>query len=170
MSTYVLLGFAGVGLTVFVVAWVTLGVLVLALLAAATNHFFRSVPSFDEDLREVTMEMEPADRRRFFELYASLRPKSPAVAWFLAVVLGPMGANLYRQKWGAFLAALVSLNGLGAWWLESWYTTPHLVQIDNRAAIAYALQLLAAERSREASSPDVLIETRSSEAGLVLVR
>ena len=135
----VLLAFAGIGLQIFVVAWVTLAVLVLALLAAATNHFFRNVARFGDDLREATMDLEPAIRRRFFARYAELHPKDPAVAWFLAVVLGPAGANLYRGKWGACAAAILSLNGLGAWWIESWYTTPHLVNIENRTLIAWAL-------------------------------
>jgi len=142
MSTFLVLGFAGVGLQVFVVAWVTLAILVFALFTAAVNHFFRSVASFDVDVREATMNLDPVTRRRFYERYASLHPKSPAVAWFLAVGLGPAGANLYRGQWGAFVAAVLSLNGLGAWWIESWYTTPHLVVIENRRLIAWALELV----------------------------
>lgn len=144
-----LLGFVGVGLTVIVVAWVTLAILLLALVAAAANNFFRSVDDFDDDVREATMDLDPNARRRFFDIYASLRPKNPAVAWFLAVGLGPIGASLYRGKWGTFCGALVTLNGLGAWWLESIFTTPYLVAIENRASIAYVLEILAAESTRE---------------------
>ena len=142
MSSYVVLGFAGVGLQVFVVVWVTLAILLVALLAAASYSFFRSVAEFDVELREATMDLDPQTRRLFYARYSSLHPKSPAVAWFLAVAFGPIGANLYRQKWGAFFGALVTLNGLGAWWMESIYTTPHLVQIENRELIAYAMQLV----------------------------
>lgn len=143
--SFFLLGFAGVGLTVVLVAWITLAILLLALLAAAANHFFRSVDRFDDDLREATMDLAPGDRRRFFALYESLHPKNPAVAWFLAVGLGPMGANLYRGKWPAFVGALLTLNGLGAWWLESIYSTPYLVLAENRSLVAYARDLLADE-------------------------
>ncbi len=142
-----LVAFAGVGLEIFIVAWVTLAILVFALLAAAVNHFFQSLGHFDDALREATMGLSPAARRRFFELYESQHPKNPAVAWFLAVGLGPAGANLYRGQWAAFVGAVVSLNGLGAWWLESWFTTPHLVQMKNRKHIAWAQYVLRAEQS-----------------------
>jgi len=145
MTTSLFLGFADVGLAVFAVAWLTLAILVLALLAAAANHFFRSVARFDDELREATMELGPAQRRRFFAIYDSLHPKSPAAAWFLAVGLGPVGANLYRAKWPAFFGALVTFNGFGAWWIESWFSTPHLVLIENRALLAHAFQLLHAD-------------------------
>jgi hypothetical protein len=134
------LAFAGVALEIWYVAWVALALLVFALLAAAASVFFRSVGHFDDELREATMALTPPERRRFFELYESCRPKNPAVAWFLAVGLGPIGANLYRGNVGAFVAALFSLNGLGAWWLESWFTTPHLVLIENRKSIVWALE------------------------------
>lgn len=142
MSSYVVFAFAGVGLQVFIVAWVALAILLVALLAAASYSFFRSIGQFDDELREATMDLDPQTRRLFYARYSSLHPKSPAVAWFLAVVFGPIGANLYRQKWGAFFGALVTLNGLGAWWMESIYTTPHLVHIENRELIAYAMQLV----------------------------
>ncbi len=148
MINFELLAFNDVGLSVIIVAWVTLAILLVALLAASASNFFRSVDDFDTDVREATMELSPTDRRRFYEIYASLHPKNPAVAWFLAVGLGPIGANLYRQRWPAFFGALVSLNGLGAWWLESIYTTPYLVIIENRATIAYALRLLHDERAQ----------------------
>ena len=145
------LAFVGVGLTVIIVAWVALAILLVALLAACASSFFRSVDDFDIDVREATMDLSPTDRRRFYEIYATLHPKNPAVAWFLAVGLGPIGANLYRQKWPAFFGALISLNGLGAWWLESIYSTPYLVIIENRATVAYALRLLHEEHSHAPS-------------------
>ena len=147
MSPLYLIAFEGVGFEIFVVAWVTLAILIAALLAAAANSFFRNVGRFDDVLREATMDLAPAERRRFFELYESRRPKNPAVAWFLAVAFGPAGANLYRGKWPAFFAAVVSLNGLGAWWLESWFTSPHLVALENRKLIEWTQFVLRSERS-----------------------
>lgn len=152
--SFFLLGFTGVGLTVVIVAWVALAILVFALLAAAASHFFRNFDRFDDELREATMDLDPRARRRFFEIYESLHPKNPVVAWFLAVGLGPVGANLYRAKWPAFFAALVTLNGLGAWWLESWYTTPHLVLIENRSLLAYARKLLLDENAQRSAIAD----------------
>jgi hypothetical protein len=136
------LAFTDVGIQVFSLAAVALVILVLALLAAAANVFFRNVEHYDDELREATMDLSPQDRRRFFELYTSRRPKSAAVAWFLAVGLGPAGVNLYRGKAAACLAAIVSLNGLGAWWIESWFTAPQFVLLENRRFIAWALQTM----------------------------
>jgi hypothetical protein len=152
MTPLYLVAFAGVGLEIFVVAWVTLAILIVALLSAAVNHFFRSVGHFDDDLREATMDLEPSERRRFFELYESQHPKNPAIAWFLAVLLGPVGSNLYRGEWAAFFGAVVSLNGLGAWWLESWFTTPHLVLMKNRKHIAWAHFVLTKESNEQEPS------------------
>jgi hypothetical protein len=136
------LAFTDVGIRVFSFAAAALVVLVLALLAAAANVFFRNVEHYDDELREVTMDLSPQDRRRFFELYASRGPKSAAVAWFLAVGLGPIGVNLYRGKPLPFVAAILSLNGLGAWWIESWFTAPQFVLIENRRLVAWALQTM----------------------------
>lgn len=144
------LAFVGVGLTVLYVASITLAILVLALLAASAFYFFRSVDSFDDDVRAATMAMSPGERARFFAIYRSLHPKNPAVAWFMAVILGPIGANLYRGEWLAFAGAVVSLNGLGAWWIESWYSTCPLVLLKNRGLIAYALEIMRDEAPPEA--------------------
>lgn len=150
MVAFVVLSFAGVGLEVFVVAWVTFVILVLALLAAAANYFFLNVARFDDHVREMTMPLDRQTRRRFYELYESRRPKNVAVAWFLAVGLGPIGSNLYRGQWPAFAAAVVSLNGLGIWWVESWFTTPGLVMMKNREYGEWALMIIA----REAGAPE----------------
>ena len=162
MSYFPLFAFAGVGLVVFFVAWTTLAILVAALLAAAAYSFFRSAVDFDNAVREATMDLAPHARRRFYELYASRHPKDPAIAWFLAVGLGPAGANLYRGKWAAFGAAVITLNGLGAWWMESWFTTPYLVLIENRAHIAWTL--FALQRESQATRPPLVHERATTQA------
>ena len=144
------LAFVGVGLTILYVASITLAILVFALLAASAYYFFRSVDSFDDDVRAATMALSPAERARFFTVYHALHPKNPAVAWFMAVILGPIGANLYRGQWLAFAGAVVSLNGLGAWWIESWYSTCPLVLLKNRGLIAYALEIMANDPAPDA--------------------
>ena len=132
------------------VAAVTLVLLLLALLAASANVLFRSAPRFQDDLREATNDLTPAMRRRFYTLYDAYRPRDPAIAWFLAVGLGPFGVNFYRGKWYASAAALLTLNGLGAWWMESWFTAPQFVLIENRALIAQSLSILQQEAARSA--------------------
>ncbi len=139
------LAFNDVGQSVFTLAFVALVILVAALVAASAYVFFRNVDHFDDDVREATMDLEPAARRRFFAVYATRRPKNAAVAWFLAVGLGPLGVNFYRGKWGPCFAALVSLNGLGAWWLESLFTAPQFVLIENRELIEWALFVVKRE-------------------------
>ena len=163
MPVHAIFAFAGVAAEIFAVAWITFGVLVAALLAAAAGHFFRICEHFDDDVRELTMDLSPAERRRFFAFYAANRPKNPAVAWFLAVLLGPIGANLYRGERAALFGAVVSLNGLGAWWLESWFSTPHLVTMKNRALADLALEVvrresiaLAGEATSETNAAPVL--------------
>jgi hypothetical protein len=142
--------FNDVGLHVWAVAAVTLVLLILALLAASAYVLFRKAPRFQDDVNEATMDLSPAMRRRFFEVYNLGRPRDPAIAWFLAVVLGPIGVNFYRGKGRAFAAALISLNGLGAWWLESWFTAPQFVLIENRTLIKRSLSLVRQEAARDA--------------------
>jgi len=126
--------------------------LILALLAASAYVLFRSLPHFQDDVREATMDLSPAMRRRFFAVYDAEKPRDPAVAWFLAVALGPIGVNFYRGKGLAFLAALVSLNGLGAWWMESWFTAPQFVLMENRALIKQSLSFVQQEAARDGSA------------------
>jgi hypothetical protein len=143
-------GFSDVGLEVWGVAAGLLVLLILALLAASVSVFIRNVPHFQDDVREATMALSPAMRRRFYEIYDARKPRDPAIAWFLAIGFGPIGVNWYRGEGRAFVAALVSLNGLGAWWLESWFTAPQFVLIENRALIEQSLSLLQDEAERAA--------------------
>jgi hypothetical protein len=150
-------GFSDVGLEVWGLAFVVLVLLILALLAASAYVLFRSLPHFQDDVREATMDLSPEMRRRFFAAYDAEKPRDPAVAWFLAVGLGPIGVNFYRGKGLAFFAALVSLNGLGAWWMESWFTAPQFVLIENRALIKQSLSFIQQEAAREARVDDMVV-------------
>jgi hypothetical protein len=143
-------GFNEVGSEVWGLAAVALAILILALLAASAYVFLRSVPHFQDDVREATMALSPQMRRRFYEVYDALKPRDPAVAWFLAVGFGPIGVNWYRGNGPAFAAAIVSLNGLGAWWLESWFSAPQFVLIENRALIEQSLRIVQQEAARAA--------------------
>ncbi len=150
-------GFSDIGLEVWGVAAVTLVLLLLALVAASAYVFFRSVAHFQDDVREATMDLSPEMRRRFYAAYDAEKPRDPAVAWFLAVGLGPIGVNLYRGKGFAFLAALVSLNGLGAWWMESLFTAPQFVLIENRALIEQSLSFIQQESARDTRATEMAV-------------
>ncbi len=150
-------GFSDVGLEVWGVAAVTLVLLLLALVAASAYVFFRSLAHFQDDVREATMDLSPEMRRRFYAAYDAEKPRDPAVAWFLAVGLGPIGVNFYRGKGLAFFAALVSLNGLGAWWMESLFTAPQFVLIENRALIKQSLSFIQQEAARDARATEMAV-------------
>ncbi|GAC1427028.1 MAG: hypothetical protein NVSMB64_33140 [Candidatus Velthaea sp.] len=136
------LAFTDVALRVIGVAWWSLGILVLALLAAAANRFFIAVEQADEIVLQATLGLDRTAAQRFFTLYRSFRPKNVAVAWFLAVLLGPIGAFGYLQQWGKFTLALLTFNGLGAWWIESWFSVPQSVMLENRRIAKAALEQL----------------------------
>lgn len=138
----VFLAFDDVGMHVIEVAWCALGILVLALFIGAADRFFAAVGRADEIVFEATLGLDREKALTFIALYRSRRPKNIAVAWFLSVVLGPIGAFGYLEQWGKFAAALFTLNGLGAWWIESLYSVPQLVLMDNRRSAEWALEQL----------------------------
>lgn len=136
-------GFDDTALRVIGVAWWALVLLILALLAGAIQNFCFLVDEAEKLVVEAMLGMSRREAEAFYVLYRSCRPKNPAIAWFLAVGLGPLGAFAYLGRWGAAGAALVTLNGFGAWWIESWYSIPRLVLIENRRHVAHSLDQLA---------------------------
>jgi hypothetical protein len=137
--------FEGVALSVWRIAWVTLAIIVVSLLATSFYCFCRTAGELEDEVRRATMDLSPDARRRFFAVYAALRPRNAAIAWILAVVFGPIGENFYGRRWPAFFAAVFTLNGLGAWSLVSWFAAPQIVMTRNRDLIARAL-LIARDR------------------------
>jgi len=131
-SLPLVLAFNDVALRVIAVAWWTLGILVLALVAAAVNRVQVAIARGEDVVLEATLELDRAQTLRFYEEYHRAGPKNVAVAWMLTLVLGPVGAFGYMRQWGKCAAALFTLNGFGAWWLESLFSVPQLVLIENR--------------------------------------
>lgn len=142
MQGYLFLAFDDVGWHVITVAWITLAILLLALFIGALDRFLVAVGCADEIVFEATLGLDRASAITFYSLYRSRRPKNVAVAWILSVVLGPIGAFGYMEQWGKFAAALFTLNGLGAWWIESLFSIPQLVLIENRRSATWALEQL----------------------------
>ena len=140
MKSPILLAFSDVGWRVVEVAWIALAILLLALFAGAVERLFVAVGRADEIVFEATLGLDRRSAMMFFALYRSRRPKNVAVAWILSVVLGPVGAFGYLEQWGKFAAALFTLNGLGAWWIESLYSVPQLVLMLNRRNATWALE------------------------------
>jgi uncharacterized protein YjeT (DUF2065 family) len=126
------LAFDDVALRVIGIAWWAFGILVAALFLAAMNNFFFTIGRADDVIFEAVLGLDAPAAVKFYELYREFKPKNVAVAWFLTVVLGPIGTFLYLEQWGKFAAAIVTLNGFGAWWIESWFSTPRLVLDQNR--------------------------------------
>ncbi len=142
MQGYVFLAFDDVGWRIIEVAWSTFAILLLALFLGAVDRFFVAVGHSDEIVFEATLGLDRSSAITFYSLYRSRRPKNVAVAWILSVLLGPIGAFGYMEQWGKFAAALFTLNGLGAWWIESLYSVPQLVLIENRRSATWALEQL----------------------------
>ena len=135
--------FDDVGNLVFTVARTTLAVLILALLASSASALAATVRRSDDIVYESMLGLDRDSGATFYALYQSRRPKSVAFAWLCAVVAGPIGAFGYMRNWRLFATAVVTLNGLGAWWIESWFSVPQLVIIENRANARWAIEQLA---------------------------
>ena len=136
------LAFNDTAVRVITVAWWALGILVLALLAAAVNRALVAVSRADDIVFEATVGLDAERARRFYALYQQRGPKNVALAWILSVVLGPIGAYAYLQQWRWFTIALLTLNGFGGWWVESWFSIPQLVLIENRRIARFTLEQL----------------------------
>jgi ABC-type Mn2+/Zn2+ transport system permease subunit len=142
-SPITMLAFDDVGLHVFTVAWVTLSLLIFGLLASAAQALARVVGRADDIVYESMLGLDHASAQQFYRLYRSRHPKNVAFAWLCSVVAGPIGAFGYLRKWRLFAAAVVSLNGLGAWWIESWFSVPQIVLMENRDIAKWAIDRLA---------------------------
>jgi len=129
-----LFAFIDVARSVIIVAWVTLVILILALLAAAVERFIVASSRADDILFEAVLGLEEPAARKFYPAFKH-RAKNVGVAWILSVVTGPLGAYLYLGDYGRAAIALVTLNGLGAWWIASWFIIPQAVLIRLRADV-----------------------------------
>jgi hypothetical protein len=128
------LAFIDVARSVIVVAWSALAILILALLAAAVERFAVASSRADDILFEALLPLDEAAARKFYPLFKR-RAKNVGIAWILSVVTGPLGAYLYLGDYGRAALALVTLNGLGAWWIASWFIIPQAVLIALRADV-----------------------------------
>jgi hypothetical protein len=145
------LAFNSVGVTVFQVAGTLLAVLLLALLAASARYFAEAIPRADEVVVEAMLGLDRDGMLAFWDIYRGMRPANVAVAWFLAVLFGPLGAFFYLRDGRRCALALITLNGLGAWSVESWFSVPRLVLLQNRRKAAWARELVPAALARAAS-------------------
>ncbi len=136
------LAFIDVARSVILVAWVTLAILILALLAAAVERFIVASSRADDILAEALLSVDEPTARKFYPIFKR-RAKNVGVAWILSVITGPLGAYLYLGDYGRAAIALVTLNGLGAWWIASWFIIPQAVLIDLRADAKNSLAELA---------------------------
>jgi hypothetical protein len=142
------LAFNSVGITVFRVAGTLLAVLIFALLAASARYFAEAIPRADAIVLEAMLGLDRDGMLAFYDIYRGMRPANVAVAWFLAVLFGPLGAFFYLRDGRKFVLALITLNGLGAWSLESWFSVPRLVILQNRQKAAWARDLVPAAVAR----------------------
>lgn len=158
-SSLVMLGFVDVALKVISVAWVALAILILALLASALERFLVAAERADDIMFEALAGLEQTTARRLYQLFKT-RSKNIGVAWLLSVVLGPFGAYAYLGNWGRAALALVTLNGFGAWWIESWFSIPQLVLMQKREIAASSIADLPFVMAQDAAF-DRRMEARS---------
>jgi hypothetical protein len=140
------------GATVFQVAVTLLAILVVALLAAAARYFAEAVPLADAIVIDAVLDLDRDGILAFWDIYRGMRPANVAVAWFLAVIFGPFGAFLYLRDGRKCVLALITLNGLGVWSLESWFSVPRIVMLQNRQKAAWARELVPAALARAAGA------------------
>jgi len=146
----VILGFVDVALKVISVAWIALAILILALLASALERFLVAAERADDIMFEALAGLERDAALRLYHAFKT-RSKNIGVAWLLSVVLGPCGAYAYLGNWGRAALALVTLNGFGAWWIESWFSIPQLVLIQKREIAARSIADLPFMMSQDAA-------------------
>ncbi len=142
------LALSSVGLAVFRLAAGVLALLILALLAASVRYFAEALGRADAIVVEAMLGLDRDSAVVFYDLYRGMRPANVAVAWFLAVLFGPLGAFLYLRDWRKAALALISFNGLGVWSMESWFSVPPLVIAQNREKAAAARELVPAALAR----------------------
>jgi hypothetical protein len=136
------LAFIDVAVQVITVAVVALVILVLGLVASAVRLAIFAIDDAEDMLAEAFVGLDPMNARNML-LYVRSRSRNPAVAFALAVFTGPFGANLYLGEYQTAVLALVTLNGLGAWWIESMFSIPQIVLIERRRAILAAQGTIA---------------------------
>ena len=134
-----LFAFDDVGSEVFAIARITLVLLIVALLASAARMVVSVIRREDDIVYEAMLGLDRVSAEAFYRLYRGREPKNVTFAWLCAVVAGPIGAFGYLRDWRAFALALLSLNGLGIWWIESWFSIPQLVLMRNRYVAHWAL-------------------------------
>jgi hypothetical protein len=142
------LALSSVGAAVFRLAGGVLAVLILGLLAASVRYFALAIPRADAIVVEAMLGLDRDSGIVFYDIYRGMRPANVGVAWFLAVLFGPLGAFLYLRDWRKAALALITLNGLGLWSLESWFSVPPLVISQNREKAEAARELVPAALAR----------------------
>lgn len=66
----------------------------------------------------------PSDAALFRRTYEAKQPKSVLAAWLLTFFLSPTISYIYQNKWALAVIAFLTFQGLGAWWVISWFTMP----------------------------------------------
>ncbi len=151
MTNYItVLAFDDVGSAVFAVARITLALLILGLLASAAHAVVSVIRRENDIVYEAMLGLDRESGEAFYQLYRSRGPKSVAFGWLCSVVAGPIGAFGYLGEWTMFSVALVTLNGMGAWWIESWFSVPQLVLMRNRNHARWALDQVPYALKRDA--------------------
>jgi hypothetical protein len=110
---YLIVGFVGLAV------WVLIGLLIYR--ALVTNP----IRGTEEHVEMLAAHFsDPADAALFRRTYAAKQPKSVLAAWLLTFFLSPTISYIYQNKWALAIIAFLTFQGLGIWWVISWFTMP----------------------------------------------
>lgn len=117
-------------ITIFII------LLVIAWVGGAIWFFTGPAKSADRYVNELSASITRRDDAVLFrQLYRNKQPRSVVVAWVLTAVLSPTVSYIYSRQWVRCLLALVTLQGLGIWWLVSIFSMPfEVMKVNKRLA------------------------------------
>ncbi len=123
-------------LILLLLAWGVGAVFLFVGPAKATNRYVDSLAA------SVTRR---DDAVLFRQLYRNKQPRNLVLAWFLTALLTPTVGYIYSRQWVKMLLSIVTLEGLGVWWIVGCFTMPYEVMNYNKhlADEAYAELRLA---------------------------
>jgi len=125
-----------------------LGLGILAIVLAAIAWFFQGPAKRANEyvtlLGNQITSVE--DQQLFWQMYRNKGPKDVVVAWFLNLLLSPTIAYLYLGKWALAAISLLTLQGVGFWWLYNIFSMPSQVGNLNRLLAEQAITELRLAR------------------------
>lgn len=97
----------------------------------------------------------PADAALFHSIYRSKNPRSTLAAWLLTIFLSPTISYIYQNRWIPAAISFLTIQGLGLWWVISWFTMPSEVAKTNMRLADEAFNQVMLARPGAVNAPTV---------------